>query len=215
MQKRDFVDIADFYPWKPIKASNYTITKVKLLQKDYNSFKDNNMLNLYIDKFEVGKAYVSLIQTDTLTMMSNHPSETETNRDFLENANGDVLIFGLGLGLVIFPLLEDPEITSLVIVEKDPELIQIVGAIVKKHDIHNKVVLIESDAFTFHQSIHYRKYDTIYIDIWAKIDNRLYEEAELLSERFKSYLKSEDSNISYWCEKEKEIFSKFIQYSLR
>ena len=64
--------------------------------------------------------------------MSNHEFETLTNQKFLDNAKGDILIFGLGIGLIIFPLLTDNDIKSITIVEIDDGLIDEVFPIIIK-----------------------------------------------------------------------------------
>jgi hypothetical protein len=46
-----------------------------------------------------------------------------THAPFLEHAHGDVLIGGLGLGFVVVPLLTMPQITSVLVIEIEQDII--------------------------------------------------------------------------------------------
>ena len=51
-------------------------------------------------------------------VMSNTGMELRTNMDFCLKANGDVLIGGLGIGLIILAIQDNPEVRSITILEK-------------------------------------------------------------------------------------------------
>jgi hypothetical protein len=132
---REFIDIEPFYP-DFLQSENYLIIK-----KVYNNIEEaskaraNQSLNFmkFPNQFLPNKKYITLLNTNIRkAMMSNHESEIKTNQKFLDDANGDVLIFGLGLGLIVFPLLEDKQINSITIVEIDSGLIGLVEPIIKK-----------------------------------------------------------------------------------
>lgn len=196
--KREFVDIKPFYPNYPIDAGEYVIFKRTLTEEDKRQISYSNGIgSLFLEHFEVGKEHIILAIKDGETMMSDHPSEIITNQDFIDNAKGDVLIFGLGMGLIVFPLLNSDEINSITIVEKDKGLIDIVGPIIKEKDLKDKLRIKEGDAFLFFKEIN-TKFDTIYFDIWAKINNKSFDEMETLHKLYNRFLR-EDGYLDSWC----------------
>ena len=65
---------------------------------------------------------------DGRVMMSDTPMEKSSNARMIEMAKGHMLIGGLGLGMVIWPLLaKKPGLHSLTILEINPDVINLVG----------------------------------------------------------------------------------------
>lgn len=196
---REFVDINKIYPKGRIETDNYIIDRWSLNDITIDHInKSNTIASLYVDKFEKGKEHLLLVRKHEGTMMSDHPSETITNQDFIDKAKGDVLVFGLGLGLIIFPLLNSPDIKSITIVEMDPHLPKVVGGIISPHDLHKKVKIEVGDAFTYFEKMNDERYDTIYFDIWAKIDDNSFSDMDKLHSLYKKYLRS-NGYLNSWC----------------
>ena len=177
---REFIDIEPFYP-DFLQSENYVIFKKMYTSKEESSdAKFNQSLNFikFPNQIELNIKYVTLLHINSnKAMMSNHESETKTNQKFLDSAKGDVLIFGLGIGLIVFPLLQDKDIKSITIIEIDGGLINMISPIIKEKDIYSKVEIINCDAFEYHNLIN-KNYDTIYFDIWAIIDDNSFDEME-------------------------------------
>ena len=146
--------------------------------------------------------YIRLIVNGE-TMMSNTPMEKRTSANFVHNAYGDVLICGLGIGLVIMPLLESEKVKSITVIEKYQDVIDCVFPQIKKYDIENKINLIHQDCFDFTTK---EKFDTIFIDIWANINSDIYKEEMLpLKRKYRKFLSDygkEHKNIFVWAENE-------------
>lgn len=144
--------------------------------------------------------YIRLI-VDGECMMSDTPMEKRTSMDFMINAYGDVLICGLGIGMVILPLLESEKVKSITVIEKYQEVIDCVLPQIKKYDKENKLKVILGDCFEF---IPDSKYDTIFIDIWAYINSDIYKEEMLpLKRKYRKFLSAygkEHKNIFVWAE---------------
>jgi spermidine synthase len=175
---RQFIDINNFYP-EFVKFGKWYIIKSKLSNDYINEIDTNSKLFPYKQYLQSGKDYVSLIPESEQVMMSNHETETITNQKFIDNAKGNVLIFGLGLGLIIFPLLNDEQITKIDIVEIDSDIISYVGDIIKSHDVRNIVRIHKGDSFEYHNELQ-TTYDTIYFDIWEYVgEKELYEIKDL------------------------------------
>ena len=146
--------------------------------------------------------YVSLKLNGTL-VMSNTSMEKCTNSDFVYNATGDVLIGGLGIGLIIMPLLEKDEVKSITVIEKYQDVIDCVLPQLKPHDKQNKLKVVCADCFEWTTT---EKYETIYLDIWAYINEDVYnEEMKPLKRKFRKFLSAdgkENKRISVWAERQ-------------
>lgn len=130
-------------------------------------------------------------------MMSNTPMEERTNLDFVLHANGDVFIAGLGIGLIVLPVQEKENVRSITILEKYPEVIELVG---KQLPLNNKVKIIHGDVFEY-EFPKGTKFDTIYFDIWDYVDSDVYEEMKLLKKKYRKYkrFKTENPNVYMAC----------------
>lgn len=71
--------------------------------------------------------YVSLEHCGSV-LMSNTPMEKRTNEDFVTNAHGKVLIGGLGIGLILLAIQDDPMVDKITVVEKNQEVIDLVAS---------------------------------------------------------------------------------------
>lgn len=187
MTNREFVDISNLYP-DFHDCGDYIIVKNKISQSTLDNIKVDSPFFPYKSDLKTDKEYVSLVIKSTdRPMMSSHETETITNQKFLDKATGDVLIFGLGLGLIVFPILESESITSIDIVELNSGLIDFVGELIKSKDRFGKVNIVEGDVFTFHEKIT-KKYDTIYIDIWEFVGEKELLEIEQFHETYSKFL---------------------------
>ena len=134
-------------------------------------------------------------------MMSNTYMEKYTSAEFVRNAKGDVLICGLGIGLVIMPLLESAEVTSITVVEKYQDVIDCVLPQIQKYDTQGKLFVVCEDAFEFKTS---HRYDTIFIDIWPFINSDIYkEQMKPLKCKYRKFLSEKgrkNKNIYVWAE---------------
>ena len=191
---RNFIDINNFYP-DYLESDNYIIFKRVLTEEDIESWK-GNIGEIHKEKVQIGKEYLFLSHKGLQkTMMSNHESETITNQKFIDSAKGDILIFGLGLGLIVFPLLKEIGINRITIVELDKGLIEMVSPIIRFQDPLRKVKIINGDCFSWETQ---EKFDTIYFDIWETIDEKAYSEMEILEKRYLKNLK-DGGWIDSWC----------------
>jgi 5-methylcytosine-specific restriction endonuclease McrA len=209
---REFKNLLEIYPKEPMFSKNYEIRREVLSQQELDIFSNMGgfLANKYASHFEVGKEYVQLIKRDSGTMMSDHPSETMSNQEFINKAYGDVMIFGLGLGMIIFPLLDD-DVKSITVVEQDLGVIDMVGPIIKKYDTKNKVTIINGDAFKYHEVMpNSQRFDTIYFDIWIRIDDDAFNQMEELHNLYRKFLRSNICIIDSWCYSMKQDYLESI-----
>ena len=142
-------------------------------------------------------------------VMCSTEMELLTNKPFIDNVIGDVLIVGLGLGMVVFPLLNDNSITSITIIEKELDIIDFVGLKISEMDINNKVTILMGDAYNHYERLDInKKYDTIFLDFWNQIDMSNVDEVTSMKQYYSPFLKNETSKIISWCEDIKELLIK-------
>lgn len=97
-------------------------------------------------------------------VMSNTPMEYRTNLPIIHRAKGVVLLNGLGLGFVLGEILKKPEVLSVVVVEIEPEVINLIQPRFKD-DL--RVSIVNADAFTYKPTRTH--YDAVWHDIWTDI----------------------------------------------
>jgi len=115
--------------------------------------------------------YIRLI-VDGEVMMTDTPMERKSNKEFVNKAHGRVLIAGLGIGLIIYNLLDkirSGEVTEIVVFENNPEVIRIVEPKIRNilpRDFGFNIVCKDILLYTPEKG---DVFDTIYFDIWADI----------------------------------------------
>lgn len=151
-------------------------------------------------------SYVRL-RVDGVLMMSDTPMERHTNAQFVNNANGHVLIAGLGLGLIVQAILHKPEVKKITIVEKYQDVIDLVAPTIKS----DKVEIICADIFT-HEFSKDVKFDTIYFDIWPGISVENLDEMTMLHKRYRKNYNIKNPNrwinswMKYYLQKQKRKY---------
>ena len=77
------------------------------------------------DEYVPEGRYVRLFVGPQL-VMSDTPMELRSNRDAVHHAHGDVLIGGLGLGVITLPILCKPDVRSVTVIERSPDVVALV-----------------------------------------------------------------------------------------
>ena len=90
--------------------------------------------------------YAKLIVNGEL-VMSETPMEHRTNSNFVLDADEDVLIGGLGLGMIILAVQDKENVSSIIIVERSQDVID---AVAHQLPLNNKVKIICDNVFTYY-----------------------------------------------------------------
>lgn len=198
----DYTDLHTIYPTEPLVSETYTIDTVILTESHVRREQMCIRRDSWMTRgLKAEFPYIRLKKNGDGIMMSDTPMERNTNRDFIRKANGDVIIFGLGLGLVILPLLKKENVKSILVVELYQDLIDLVQPILKIHDTENKLSIIQGDCFEIHKTITKdKKFDSVYGDIWIEICTDNYAEMKTLTKNWKNRINRENSNafIDHW-----------------
>jgi hypothetical protein len=126
-------------------------------------------------------------------MMTNTSMERRTNYGVLRNAKGDVLIAGLGIGMILPPILAKDEVRSVLVVEKYQDVIDLVAP----HYQHPKLTVACADIFEWRPTKD-QKFDTIYFDIWPDICCDNLQGINTLHRKARYWKRSKDSWMSSW-----------------
>ncbi len=98
--------------------------------------------------------------------MTLAPVELETMREPIRQAAGDVVTLGLGLGYYAFHVSGKPEVKSLTVVERDPELIALFAEyLLPQFPCREKIRLVCGDAFRYLQQMRNLP-DQVFCDLW-------------------------------------------------
>lgn len=99
------------------------------------------------------------------TWMVDDPPHQWSMQDYARNSAGRVLVAGLGLGLVTHELLENIDVDSITIIEKNKDVIDLISPLLPKAE-NVKFDIINDDFYVFINETS-RQFDRIIIDLWT------------------------------------------------
>ena len=95
-------------------------------------------------------------------VMSDTAYERKTNSEIVRRAEGDVLIAGFGIGMILVPILSSPKVKSVTVIEISEEIPQMVLPYLPNQE---KLTVIYADIMTW-KPPKGQTWDIIYFDIW-------------------------------------------------
>jgi spermidine synthase len=122
-------------------------------------------------------------------MMSDVQNEQATNLDAVLKARGDMLIAGLGLGMILVPILKNPKVTSVTVVEKNPAVILLVAQHISRL-ANGKLQVFQADIHDWRPASKGRQFDVIYFDIWGDQSTDDLDTMKVLHRQFRKYLRT-------------------------
>lgn len=137
--------------------------------------------------------YAALVIDGTL-FMTDTGHERWSSFPLLDNARGDVFISGLGLGMVLLPLLTNPYVERIYVLEKEPDVVGLVGAPLFRYlvqrvglDRQRDLRILYGDVWTW-KNPDKLKFSTIFHDIWSSFGPELLPEFAKLKKRYRKWL---------------------------
>lgn len=100
--------------------------------------------------------------------MTLTPVDLDTCEEAIEAARGKVVTYGLGLGYYAYMVSRKPEVESITVIEKSPDVIKLFSEhILPQFEYSEKVRIINADAFEYaeHQAPT-ENYDLAFVDTW-------------------------------------------------
>jgi hypothetical protein len=128
--------------------------------------------------------YAKLKRGETI-VMTDTPFERLSNYEAVHQAQGRVLIGGLGLGMVLLPILRKPTVERVYVLEQDPAVIELVAPGLQRavpQDYEEKLQLLCGDVKVSGSAsvVAGLVFDTIYLDIWDEISGDNWPEYKAL-----------------------------------
>ncbi len=167
----------------------------------FDDFKYGTDGTLYpqIGCFSVPFVFDAVLQNDR-EWMSITPNEINTMRSVIEEASGNVLTYGLGLGYFAYMCSIKPEVASVTVVEKDPSVIALFQKeILPQFKQKDKIRVIKADAFEYAAAVK-EEYDLTFADLWHDVQDGIPCYTELK--------KIERGKTRYWIEKTMQYYMK-------
>lgn len=185
MYYEEFKDMTKFHPEGTSESGRYEIKHVQAKEPDaFDKIRN--------PEFAGQKDQLVCVLRDNEKreiVMSDSWMEQHTNIEFVETAEGDVLVAGLGIGMILLALQEKPEVKSITIVEISQELVDFIAPNLPLND---KVNIVVEDIHNFTPD---KMYDIVYCDIWNDISGSNYDEMNELSEKFYHH---SDRGVLHW-----------------
>ncbi len=123
-------------------------------------------------------------------MMTDTPMEQRSNYSFVTKAKGDVLIAGLGIGMVLQAILQKPDVGTVLVIEKYQDVIDLVSPMFQKEIEEGRLHIFCEDILDWHADEDWT-WDTIYFDIWPTICADNLPEMNRLHNQFTFHLNPE------------------------
>jgi hypothetical protein len=187
---------------KPSEKGSASISHFTISAKDADKF--NNRLAFSAgtggQQVSPGK-YVRLHVKDCgsdLPMMSDTPMERRSNWDIRREAHGRVLIAGLGIGMILHPILDAwrgitnengnisryQTVEHVTVVELNQDIIDLVWPSLARYN--DRLTIVQGDINEYHPGK--EKFDTVYFDIWPNISEDNLPTIAKLHRRWKNHL---------------------------
>lgn len=142
-------------------------------------------------------AYCQLRVNNQL-VMSDTDMEKNSNMRVVHQAKGHVLIAGLGIGLILLPILDNPEVLSVTVIEKSPDVVTLVEPHIRKASYQaDKLKVVVADIFTWTPPKG-QKWRTIYHDIWPDICTDNLSEMTQLHRKYARRKSGPDAYMDSW-----------------
>lgn len=166
-----FPNVPSYLP--PGQKGNAVIEHFTVTQEDAAKTRRRFVATRSMGEWPVEAGTYARLLLDGEVMMSDTPMERATNREVVEQARGRVLIAGLGIGLILKPILRKKQVRHVTVVELSQDVIDLVGP----HFMDRKLDIVQGDIFTWigprigTKSVdRSAAFDTIYFDIWPDIN---------------------------------------------
>lgn len=113
-------------------------------------------------------------------VMSSTPAEKRSHIAAWLQAKGEVLVTGLGLGLILNAILAKPEVQGVTVVEKSSEVIDLVWP---AFSAEPRAQIIHADALEW-KPPRGKRYNAVWHDIWQDICSDNLEQMKTLHRRY-------------------------------
>ncbi len=157
-------------PFNNKKIDSWQIKKGKYKPYElfvFDDFKyENDLVIPQVGYFNEPFYYLAVYDNDRL-WMSITPNEINTMKEPIDNAKGNVLTFGLGLGYFAYMCALKEDVKSVTIIEKDERVIKLFKDNILPYFANiEKINIIKEDAYVYLSKMNDDMYDYVFVDIY-------------------------------------------------
>jgi hypothetical protein len=188
---------------KPCKKENWELSYLSYEPYQGFVFKDTEIISPYFSEktsfgyFPVFFPYLAVMQNGKI-WMSVTPHEINTMKEPLSHAHGHICVYGLGLGYFAFMAGMKKEVSSVDIIEKDPNVIALFNeCLLPLFPCKDKIRIFQDDAYHYAEAKMNKDHvDYAFVDLWHQPDDGLY--MYLKMKRFEKI--NHGTQFDYWIE---------------
>jgi hypothetical protein len=139
-----------------------------------------------------GWTFMQKVENNWMLWMSLAPMELESHQPHIAAAKGTVVVAGLGMGFYLYNIIRKPEVTRVIVLEKDKNVVNLWKRTVDVSQWHGfrKVELVMGDAFSYRPDF---PVDFLYADIWPYLG---YSEALGITQRLQANIQARE--VGFW-----------------
>lgn len=187
------------------KSGDFSIKHYRVTKQDVKSARIRQIWQHDEILPKVGKVTILAKKTDSSwkdhdVVMSDSEFDKHANQEIVRIANGNVLIAGLGIGMIILPLLKNKYVKKITVIEREQDVINLVYKHIKKHDKSNKLEIIHDDILKVELPKE-KKFDVIFFDIWNDVCGDNYQLMKELRKKFRKH-RARYCRVQSWQEQE-------------
>lgn len=203
IHKQNHQDYENNPYYKNIKFTNHKNKNWEIKKDYYKAYEafvcddfryENDLVIPQIGYFSKPFYFPAVFQDGRL-WMSVTPNEINTMKKPINDAYGNVLTFGLGLGYYAYMVSLKEEVKSITIIEKDQGVIDLFNKYIFNQFEHKeKIKIIKSDAFDYLNQLEELNYNYVFVDIYhdAGDGKEVYLKFKPYEEKYKNV------HFSYW-----------------
>ena len=189
----------------PVHMENIRLDCGRVVLPNRLGFYQERIRNL--NTFEMQNSYFvcpdtlkfpSILEGDTNAVwMSVEPCEIESFQAFIQQASGNILLGGCGLGYLAYMLSLKPDVKHITILEIHPSIVQMFEEyILPQFEWKDKISIVTTDAMDYLKTQNLQPYHFVHMDIWKDTLDMLPLYLECLQVEFSNPTIS----FSYWLE---------------
>lgn len=152
------------------KIGNFTLTEMTYERGEMFQYDMPDLsADIVVPKlgFCTGRVRFPAIYEGNMPWMSVCPSEICSMRKPIRQAHGHVLVLGLGLGYYPFAIAQKEDVESIVIIERQQEIIDLFTAhLLPQFPNKEKISIVHADAYDYLDRVEDYLFDFCFADIW-------------------------------------------------
>lgn len=181
-------------------SGNFTLShcaykKYELFMYDTTYIYNRGVFVPRLAVFDHDFSFPAIFEGDT-PWMTITPNEIYTMARLIENAFGNVLMLGCGLGYFAYMASLKSEVTSVTIIEKSQDVISLFSKYILPQFPHKEnIKIIHADAFSYLDDLEDGQFDYCFADIWTG-----YGDTDVYLNIKDACRKFNEMKIDYWIE---------------